>query len=245
MFLMQFYAASGHGNGTRKTLKIVTDTEIRNPNSTLDAERMTSKILYILEHRKVSGRRFLDVASGYGFFSMKAIEKGFEVRALEIAETEREITEEMTGLKPVAVSFEEYVDKPGSYSAILMSQILEHALDVNAWIAKASALLMTGGVLSVALPNFDSVLRILLREQDPYICPPAHLNFFTKNSLVKLLKKHGLVMVSSNYVSRISADVIQKRIPRILGKMLPISSTLKIADMFGIGIMINMYAVKR
>jgi 2-polyprenyl-3-methyl-5-hydroxy-6-metoxy-1,4-benzoquinol methylase len=223
---------------------MVIDVETRNPNSTIDAERMTGKMLDILKRGEVTDRSFLDVACGYGFFSKKALEKGFKVTALEIAEAKREIAKEMTGLEPVPLSFEDYAVGSIGFSAILMSQILEHALDVNTWIAKVSSLLISGGVLAVALPNFNSFLRILLKIDDPYICPPEHLNFFTKNSLEILLKKHGLLLVAYDFVSRISPDVIKKRFPGPAGKILPVSSTLKIADTLGAGLMINMYAVK-
>jgi 2-polyprenyl-3-methyl-5-hydroxy-6-metoxy-1,4-benzoquinol methylase len=241
---LQFYADSGHGDEPRQTLQIVIDAETRNPNSTIDAERMTGEMLDILKRGEVTDRSFLDVACGYGFFSKKALEKGFKVTSLEIAGTERGIAKEMTGLEPVPLFFEDYTVDSKSFSAILMSQILEHALDVNAWIAKVSALLIPGGVLAVALPNFNSFLRIFLGVDEPYICPPAHLNFFTKKSLEKLLKKHGLLLVSCCYVSRINQDVIKKRFPGIAGKILPVASMLRIADTLGIGMMLNMYAVK-
>ena len=86
--------------------------------------------------------------------------------------------EPLTGLDPVASSFEDFECAPSSFSAVLMSQILEHVCDINQWIIKAHDILADDGVLAIALPNFGSVFRRVMQEKSPYITPPEHLNFF-------------------------------------------------------------------
>jgi len=84
----------------------------------------------------VTRNRFLDVGCGYGFFSNEALDAGFDVVALELARNEREIAKKMTGLSPVSSSFEEFEYDRESLGVMFMSQILEHALDVNLWSKK-------------------------------------------------------------------------------------------------------------
>ena len=72
-----------------------------------------------------------------------------------------------------------------------MSQILEHACDINLWMEKVHGLLKEEGLVAIAVPNFNSFLRFFLEEREPYITPPAHLNFFSPTSLGRLLEKHG------------------------------------------------------
>lgn len=241
---MNFYAVSGNGAGQKKTYEMVMENEARDPNSTLDAERMVGKVTEILRGNNIKERNLLDVGSGHGFFSESALEKGFTVTAIELAANEREIMKKMTGYDPVPVSFEDFDGTTKLFSAILMSQVLEHALDVNQWIAKASSLLVPGGVLAVALPNFDSFIRIIMRVRDPYICPPEHINFFTVKSLKILMEKHGLRPYFHNHVSRIRRDSIHRRVPGWISRLLPINCVLKLTESIGVGIMINMYAVK-
>lgn len=243
--LFDLYLTSRCGVERPITYDSIINEENRNPNSTIDAERMIDKIKEMLEANNILSRNFLDVGSGYGFFSKKALEKGFDVTAIELAETEQEITRRMTGLDPLAVSFEDFTGNSKLFSAILMSQVLEHALDVDKWIDKASSLLVPGGVVAIALPNFDSIIRILFGTKDPYICPPIHLNYFTKNSLSKLLIKHGFEIIYCNFRSRVSKDAVSRRFTKTIGSFIPIDSILRLADICGVGMFINMYAVKK
>ena len=130
-----------------------------------------------------------------------------------------------------------------------MSQILEHALDVNQWTKKAYALLRDSGMLVVALPNFDSIFRRVMQENEPYICPPAHLNFFNPASLANLLKKHGFKVEETQWVSRLPTTTFEKRLPGFIKPALPLVSavsdaTLKVIDTLHSGMMINVYARK-
>src|SRR5262245_61807244 len=131
-----------------------------------------------------------------------------------------------------------------------MSQVLEHALDVEAWVAKGGQLLEPGGILAIALPNFGSLQRFVLREHEPYICPPAHLNFFTTRALVCLLDKRGFDVEAVQHVSRVPRETIQKR---VRGSAAPLARPLwllarqicRAIDAVRLGSMINVYARRR
>jgi 2-polyprenyl-3-methyl-5-hydroxy-6-metoxy-1,4-benzoquinol methylase len=202
-----------------------------------------------LNRQKGLPKRFLDVGCGYGFFSKTASQNGFEVTAIEMASVERNIAAELTGLKIYSTSFEEFSYINNSFEVILMSQILEHVLDVNQWMIKASSLLSSNGILVIALPNFGSLFRLILQENDPYIIPPAHLNYFSHKSLSLLLQKHGFEIIKVNYVSRLPLSSIKKRLLRF-GKFVPlianvfIPPALWLIDTIKMGSMINVYARK-
>jgi SAM-dependent methyltransferase len=250
-FLASYYSQLGHShNGADRcapSLQSVLAREQTEPNSTIDAARLIATIRSLV--KSGCGRRFLDVGCGYGFFSKQALDAGFEVIASEPAETERTIAEEMTGIRPAACSFEDLDCAPGSLSAILMSQTLEHALDVNSWVARSRDLLASDGIIAIALPNFGSILRMILQENDPYICPPAHLNFFNPRNLARLLARHGFKVEAIHWISRIPKSSLETRLPRFAAPLLPIivagaSASLKIVDTLHLGIMINVYGRK-
>lgn len=250
-FLMNYYSSFGHGHdGNGKgapDLDSVMSQEQSDQNSTIDAKRMIKTINLLMNNQK--SRRFLDVGCGYGFFSKEALNAGFDVVALELAENERAIAQEMTGLSPVGISFEEFDHAPGSLGVVFMSQILEHALDVNLWVKKARGLLVDDGIIAIALPNYGSIFRILLQENEPYICPPAHLNFFNPKSLSRLLENHGFKIEKIQWISRIPKRAFEKRLPSIGKPFLPVinvasSATLKIVDALHLGMMINIYGRK-
>lgn len=252
-FLMNYYSSYGHEHGVNDaeknaTIDSVMEAEKKFPNSTIDAKRIISTVNLLNPIHERS--KFLDVGCGYGFFSKEASVSGFEVTALEIAAVEREIASKMTNLNPIAISFEEFEYPDNSFSVILMSQILEHAYDVNLWAAKAHSLLEENGIIVIALPNFGSIFRLIMQENEPYICPPSHLNFFNLNSLSKLLEGKGFKVEKTQWVSRIAPQALKKRFPKLFsGVVLPIFNgmaivLLKTLDLSHVGVMINIYARK-
>lgn len=256
-FLMDYYATFGHGDAEiaqeKPTLESVQERERMFPNSTVDAKCLVQTIQLLLTRSAAAQRvskRFLDVGCGYGFFSREAQRAGFEVQALELAQIERQIAHRMTGLDPTASSFEEYVCEPSSLGVVLMSQILEHVLDVNLWVDKAHRLLEPGGILAIALPNFGSITRRLLQERDPFVCPPTHLNFFSPRSLSSLLRKHGFEVEKIEWVSRLPKSTFEKRCPGFAKPILPLvhlgtGMALQGVDWSRLGMVIRVYGRKK
>lgn len=221
--------------------------EVIYPNSTLDAKRMIETIIELVGADK--NKRILDVGCGYGFFSKAAIDNGFDVTALELAAIERSIANELLGLEPIESSFENFVRPAAKFDVVLMSQILEHAQDINLWIEKAHDLLESNGIFAIALPNFCSIFRRLLQENDPYVCPPAHLNFFNPENLTKILIRHGFEVEKIQWVSRIPKQSLKNRMPSVGQPLLPlingiVRTMLKGIDLCHLGMMITVYARK-
>tara|TARA_B110000008_G_C16974874_1_gene565434 strand:- start:127 stop:999 length:873 start_codon:yes stop_codon:yes gene_type:complete len=216
--------------------------------SVIDAKRIVKNISILTNNLK--SLNFLDVGCGHGLISREAKNSGFNVTALELSDIERDIAFNLTKIIPINSSFEDYSCEAEAFDILNLSQILEHAVDINLWVSKANFCLKKGGILAIALPNFNSFFRYLLNEKDPYICPPVHLNFFGHKNLIKLLDNHGFDVEHFEFISRIPDETILKRIPKLFHFILPIikiivSLIFKIFDLLQIGIMINIYAKKR
>jgi 2-polyprenyl-3-methyl-5-hydroxy-6-metoxy-1,4-benzoquinol methylase len=218
------------------------------PNATRAARRLIGTMLKV---RGRAGGSLLDIGSGSGFFAREAKQRGLSVTALELDETSRQCTRDIAGVEPINVAFEVY--EPGeAFDFILMSQVLEHAHDVNAWVAKAARLIAPGGVLAIALPNFDSLFRRLLGTRDRFFIPPEHLNYFNRRSLSRLCEKHGLRVAKIQDTSQLPRDLFAKRLPNT--KLLRVPAelpamvahhTLNVASSLGrFGMFLSVYAVK-
>lgn len=169
--------------------------------------------------------------------------------ALELASTECHIAEEMTGITPITTSFEDYEHSGSDFAVILMIQILEHANDANAWISKAYNLLFENCVLVVAVPNFSSIFRYVMQKNDPYVCPPAHLNYFASNNLCLLLSRSGFKVQKIQWVSRIPRDSFARRLSMFGSPTVSVTNwlsgkLLRIINGMRVGMMLNVYAVK-
>jgi SAM-dependent methyltransferase len=250
---MDFYASVGRECALRNEDVLTKETllaqERAEPNSILDAQRLVATTAELLAQTSTPKAKFLDIGCGYGLFSKEAIDRGFQVTALDLASNKRKVTQEITGLDPVQSSFENFDCAPSSFSAILMSQILEHVSDVNLWISKAHRSLTDNGVLAIGLPNFGCAARFILREKSPYITPPEHLNFFSPPSLSALLQKHGFQVERVQWISRVPKRLLKKRLPKVAAPLLPVVDlmarvSLRACDALHLGLMINLYGRK-
>ena len=208
------------------------------PNSSLDGRRMVDTAVRL---RQGKGGTSLDVGSGWGVTSHFARAAGFAPTMLEINPTRLAVATALVGVAPSEQLFEDFAAPDGSYDLIVMSQVLEHAADVGAWVEKAAHLLAPGGILVVAVPNFASIFRRLLGVADPFIVPPEHLNFFSPSSLSHLLRRYGLDVAARQWVSRLSPDARRRR----LGPLAPAGPLLfALIDRLHLGMYINIYARK-
>ena len=150
------------------------------------------------------------------------------------------------GFAPLAISFEEFSDENGPFDLIIMSQVLEHVLDIDLWVEKAARLLNPGGVLAVAVPNFASIFRLIQGIGDPHINPPSHINYFSPYNLEMLLIRHGLVVGARQWVSRLSPESLKRRLAFLgpLGGLVPSSFIFRVVDRAHLGMYFNLYGVK-
>jgi len=140
----------------------------------------------------ISFGRVLDVGAGLGKYTAFFQAKKFEVLPLEVDPFCIRRIQERTGLIAAAEPFEDWNPRSARYDVILMSQVLEHCRDPRLWLRKAHSLLRPNGILFVGVPNFDSLLVAILGARDGHICPPSHLNYFSRKCLSILAQQEGL-----------------------------------------------------
>ena len=201
--------------------------------------------------RRAPGQ-LLDIGAGRGDFSLAARQQGLAVTALEVQRDEIISLRAIDGVEVIPAIFEDFAALPGAFDYIVMSQVLEHAADPRGFVAKAAALLSAGGVLAIALPNFDSVWRRLAGTRDPYFIPPEHLNHFNRRSLRRVCEQCGLHVERIAEIPSLPDDVLSKRLPMrpALGPIVePITAGVRCVfgaatGLLHCGIMLHVYAVK-
>ncbi len=82
------------------------------------------------------------------------------------------------------------------FSAIFAQHVLEHVPDPRAFLGAARQLLESGGVLVIAVPNFDARLRRLTPSSWGWYQVPVHLHHFTRHALRRLVCDAGLTPVA-------------------------------------------------
>ena len=236
----EYYRKANTSNASER-LESLLEAEVQYPNSTLDADRIISNVNVFAE-----GKQFLDVGGGYGFFSKAALSNRFDVTAIEPSPACREIFALLNGFMPE----DSMLDKPfankykGKFNVILMSQVLEHIADLDETIHLISQLLTRNGIVVIAVPHFKSVVSMLQGENDMFIIPPEHLNFFTMVGLTSLFSQYGFSTLKCETISRFPRESIRKKIP--ISFIMPLlyfilQRVFNFTDKIGKGMYINCY----
>jgi 2-polyprenyl-3-methyl-5-hydroxy-6-metoxy-1,4-benzoquinol methylase len=178
---------------------------------------------------------------------------GYRTVSINPGEYENEVFRNLNGDEPLAIMFENF-EPSEQFGVVMMSQVLEHLLEPDQAIKKVSGLLSPGGVLACAVPNYDSFLVKLLGTKDnTCLWVPEHVNYFTGNGLKALVERNGFRVVKVELITRIPFNALSKRL-RLKGRLAAVVDGLVnilqtpfagLMNLFGLGIYINLYAVKK
>ena len=249
-WLQSIYQYSGQALTQAITLEDVLARETKFPNCKMDADRMSHQA----DLFNISGNgQALDIGSGFGFYTQALRKLGYRTVSINPGKYENEVFRNLNGDEPLAVMFENYQPSE-QFGVVMMSQVLEHLLEPDQAISKVSGLLAPGGVLACAVPNYDSFLVKLLGTKDnACLWVPEHVNYFTGNGLKALVERNGFRVVKMVQITRIPYNALSKRL-RLKGRPAAIVDSLvsffqvpfaSLMNFFGLGIYINLYAVKR
>ncbi|TRW91215.1 class I SAM-dependent methyltransferase [Candidatus Methylobacter oryzae] len=251
-WLQSIYQYSGQALTQEITLAEVMAREKEFPNCTVDAERMSDQADLL---NSSGNDRALDIGSGFGFYTRALRNLGYRTVSINPGQYENEVFKKLNGDEPLPVMFENYQPQPpGQFGVVMMSQVLEHLLEPDHAIKKVAMLLASGGVLACAVPNYSSFLVKLLGTKDnACLWVPEHVNYFTENGLKALVERNGFRVVKVEQITRVPFNALSRRL-KLKGRTAAIIDGLtrvlqgpfaKLMNYFGLGIYINLYAIKK
>ena len=82
------------------------------------------------------------------------------------------------------------------FDAVVFWAVLEHLPDPTAFLRRAAKLLLPGGLCFTLVPNFRSLASRLLGARYRYVLP-QHVNYFTLETLQRLLSDTGLSVAAT------------------------------------------------
>src|SRR5262249_50070742 len=138
--------------------------------------------------------RLLDVGCNEGRGLVLYRRNGFKPEGLELNSRAAE-TARRRGFM-VYESDIEQLQPSLPFDRVVMSNVLEHALDPRAMLAAAHRLLVPGGELWISLPNRESWLRGAFGRSWINWHVPFHLVHFDRVTLGRLLRDSGFSVIS-------------------------------------------------
>ena len=135
--------------------------------------------------------RLLELGASYGHSLALARERGWQVAGVELSPTASEHARKHFGLNVFTCDLAEAPLDPGSFDAIVMWHVLEHVRNPKDQLIQLATLLKPGGILGLRVPNIAGFGARAAGEWWPWMCPPAHLWFFSSATLPRLVNACG------------------------------------------------------
>ena len=137
--------------------------------------------------------KMLDIGSGRGFM-LYYLKKYYGYRltvGTQISENAYEFSRKKLRLEIYNEDLLELQLEDKSFDIITMWHVLEHVINPEGYVKRISGLLSDNGKVVIEVPNFYSWTRKVTGEYWLGLDMEHHLNFFTPDTLVNLLKKYG------------------------------------------------------
>ncbi len=183
--------------------------EFEGPKSVALETAMAGAVLEQIE-RHVSPSRILDIGCADGLFLSVARERGWYPVGAEVAPSMAAYARDVRGLHVFSGVVEDAGFQNRSFDAVHLHHVLEHLSDPSATLATAFALLRPGGVLSLGVPNEETLLKRVghlyfkcKRDRwTTYLKPPIHLYGFSAQTLRAMLISTGfhIVQITGSYL---------------------------------------------
>jgi len=141
-----------------------------------------------------SGMSLFEVGIGACECLLAAQEIGYETFGIDVIERHVEDAKNKYGLDAEAIDFLEF-ESDRKWDVIIMGDVLEHVSDPDMALAKAESLLHDDGALWISTPTFESAFSRTVGHDDVMRRQQYHLNYFSRESLYKLLERNYLVPV--------------------------------------------------
>ena len=146
---------------------------------------------------KTSGMEFLDVGCNYGFAVAAAAALGLNAHGINIDDTAIASCQQEFG-KVAKFDFrtvEDHAASGAKADIIYTSEVIEHTLNPNSFVAALQRILKPGGVLYLTAPDGGHFRVPGDFTQWTQVIPPEHLTYFSRRGMKKLLERQGFTHV--------------------------------------------------
>jgi len=189
-------------------------------------------------------KSLLEIGCAYGFF-LDVVKDNFAcAQGIDISEDGVRYAGEELKLK---VQLGDFVDKDFGdlkFDVVCMWDTIEHLMSPHDYIEKIGRHTDSGALLAITTGDIESLNARVKKDRWRLIHPPTHIHYFSRNSLAKLLDKHGFDVVYNRYCgfSR-SMDNISYNIFVLRKKMPWVHNLLRKTGLTSLDFYLNLYDI--
>jgi 2-polyprenyl-3-methyl-5-hydroxy-6-metoxy-1,4-benzoquinol methylase len=143
---------------------------------------------------KNNRKSLIDIGCGNGIFLEQSKSFGFDPTGLDVSNKFIIYFKKVLNIPFVHADIRNYKSKR-QYDVLTLNQVVEHSSDPELIIRRCYDLLSDNGLISIATPNIQSLTALIRKEHFDYLIPPEHLSYFSKDSLILMLKRNRFKIV--------------------------------------------------
>jgi len=145
-----------------------------------------------------SHKSILDIGCGSGYFLDFGQRRGWSCMGIEPSLGAYNHAKRF-GYELINSVFSKDLLENKKFDVIHMNQVLEHVPNPELLLLELKNFLNKEGIVCITVPNEFSTLQNLLHEKEDFpqwwLSPPHHLNYFSVESLSKVIEKLGLEII--------------------------------------------------
>jgi len=196
-------------------------------------------------------RRVLEIGCGAGFFVEALLELGIEAEGVDPGPQAKRAAERGLPIHPIWL---EELEPTDLYDGIAMFELLEHLPDPMDALDWSRRWTRKGATLAFSTPSASGLAARVLGRRFPMLCPPNHLEVFTRRGVQALLVRSGFEAFRWDSFSNLDAATLQRGFQRFfLGQSKPARaiagglasmarSPVRLLDRVGLGTSFEVYA---
>ena len=228
----------GHGTlGSYPPPSAVSDayTDASDPVSLREEEGQVATGLraFARIEKVVSPGRFADIGCWTGSLLEAGRQRGWDVTGVEPSDWASSRARER-GLDVRTAGLEDHGWEPGSFRAVAMCDVLEHLTQPELAVDEVHRLLEPGGAFYLTVPDAGSPLAKAMGRRWWSVLP-MHLQYFTRDSMARMLNAHGFRVVSARshtkvFTSRYYAERLGGYKPGVASAAVGVLEKVGLAD---------------
>ena len=175
------------------------DSQLRRPEILANYREIYD---WIQANRK-QAKTILDIGAGGGYFL--SLFDQMERIGVEYSETAAKQGSKKYDLTIMTGNLADNLNKlkKNSFDIITLNHVFEHIYRPNQELRQIKQLLSPDGTLIISVPNFNSLMRRLTRDQWYHLDLPRHLVHYNAKTLRRILTQNGFQVMSLDYCYRV------------------------------------------
>ncbi len=137
---------------------------------------------------------WLDVGCSTGALLAALLEAGLEAEGIELS-SEAVAQARARGLAATCASADTF-EPTRRYACVTAFDLVEHLIDPGAFLSRLRGWLVPGGRLVITVPDIASPAARLMGRHWHYYAPPVHITYFDRDTIERMLARHGLHTLS-------------------------------------------------